>query len=628
MPQRLLYLILCLLFAPVSALASLEYQKPSEEILQLVDVKRAPHGMMDEAQENMVLIYRDNYKSIDELSAKELRLGGLRIDPKTNMGSRATLYNDMKIRRIKSQDTVAVKGLPNKPKLSNFSWSPDQRHLAVLHKAPKGVELWVIDIASAKATRLTKAIVNANLGNAINWLSDSKSLLVKAVPKNRKPLINTNAATPTGPTISVSEGKKAQNRTYQDLLKNKNDEFNFEQLARSELLKVKLSGKKEKWLDAAMFGSISVSPDGEYVLVTEYKKPFSYLVQYKRFPSRVSVYTKAAKKVKDIVSVPLIEDLPKGFMATREGRRNIQWRTDLPSTLFFAEALDAGDPAKKVDYRDELKQLEAPFSGTPSTLMKTINRFSRVIWADKTHAIVQDYWWNNRNTKTYWFNPSNPEQAPVVVHDRNYQDAYSDPGRFVTERNQFARHVLALRDGNVYLQGKGYTEEGQFPFIDQLNLTSQKTKRLYQSPYTDKLESLRSFKVDKGRLTVSIESKNEYPNRYFRDIKSGKLTQITDFENPFEALKDVSKEVIQYKREDGLPLTGTLYLPTDYEAGKRYPMILWAYPREYKDQSSASQNTQNPNEFTYPYWAKPHLLGHKRLCCPGRCRFSDCRRRR
>jgi dipeptidyl aminopeptidase/acylaminoacyl peptidase len=83
------------------------------------------------------------------------------------------------------------------------------------------------------------------------------------------------------------------------------------------------------------------------------------------------------------------------------------------------------------------------------------------------------------------------------------------------------------------------------------------------------------------------------------------MEQMTDFKNPFERIANVQKEVIDYKRSDGLDLNGTLYLPLDYEKGKRYPMILWAYPREYKDKSSAGQNTQNPNEFVYPFWGSP-----------------------
>lgn len=529
---------------------------------------------MDDAQKNMVLLFRDNYRSIEELSAKEMRLGGLRIDPKTNIGSRVTLYNDIKIRRIDTLKTESVSGLPLNPKLSNFTWSPNQRYMAMTHKTAEGVELWVLDIANGKANKLTQGNINANLGDAITWFADNKSVLVKMVPDDRQALVDNTQAIPTGPTISVSDGKKAQNRTYQDLLKNKNDEFNFEQLARSELIRVTLKGKQKTWRKAAMYGDISLSPDGNFVLLTEYHKPFSYLVQYNRFPSTVSVYSSSGELVNQIVSVPLIEDLPKGFMAVREGRRDIQWRHDSSSTLVFVEALDKGDPENKVAYRDELKQLSAPFKGVAQPLMKTINRFYRVNWADENHAIVQDYWWNTRNTKSYLFNPANSQQPVEVINDRNYQDAYSDPGSFVTARNTYGKEVLALRDDKLFLIGDGYSEKGQFPFLDELNLTTKQSKRLYQSEYTDKLETLSDYNVDQNRLTVRIESKNQFPNRYFRSIKNNQLNQITDFANPFEAIKDVNKEVINYQREDGLPLTGTLYLPTDYQAGKRYPMIL------------------------------------------------------
>ena len=63
---------------------------------------------------------------------------------------------------------------------------------------------------------------------------------------------------------------------------------------------------------------------------------------------------------------------------------------------------------------------------------------------------------------------------------------------------------------------------------------------------------------------------------------------------------------ISFKREDGLELSGVLYLPKDnIEKTSKNPMILWAYPREYKDKSSASQKTNNPNRFTYPSWSSP-----------------------
>lgn len=590
----------------VSAQENAVYQKPHQKILELVDVPRAPSVLMDDSKENMILLYRDAYKSIEELSQEELRLGGLRIDPKTNIGSRVTYFNNVKIKRLNKENAqvMQVKGLPDNPKLTNFSWSPDQSKIALTNTTSEGVEAWVLDIPSATASKITEANLNANVGDVINWFEDGKSILVKMVASNRKPLINTKTAVPSGPTISVNDGKKAQNRTYQDLLKNKNDEHNFEQLALSELYQVSLDGTKEKWLASDMYSSITFSPDGNYVLVETVEKPFSYLVPYRRFPSKTTIYTKAGKKVETVLEVPLIEDLPQGFMAVRTGKRNFNWRNDKPATLIYTMALDGGDPENEVDFRDEVFELEAPFKTQGKSILKTINRFYNIEWGDADVAIANDYWWNTRNTKSYIFNPSDPSQEPILLHDRNYQDRYNDPGYFVTERNAFGSTVLTMEDDMVFLIGDGYTENGQFPFMDQLNLNTQETKRVYQSEYTDKVEDIRNFDPQKKELLVRIESPTEYPNYYFRNVENEELTQVTNFENPFKSIQDVHKEVIHYKRDDGLDLSGTLYLPLGYDMEKKekMPMIMWAYPTEFKDKSSAAQSTQNPNEFTYPYY--------------------------
>ncbi|MFK7786551.1 MAG: prolyl oligopeptidase family serine peptidase [Crocinitomicaceae bacterium] len=582
------------------------YQTPPKEIMELVDVPRAPSVLLDTDKENMILLYSDSYKSIEELSKEELRLGGLRIDPKTNIGSRVTYANNVKIKRLgeKNPEIIQVKGLPQNQKLANFRWSPDESKMALTNTTSDGVELWVLDIESATVTKLTDANLNANVGNVINWFEDGKSLLVKMVSKDRKPLIDTKTAVPTGPTISVNDGKKAQNRTYQDLLKNENDEHNFEQLASSELFKVSLEGAKEQWLGSNLYTSINFSPDGNYVLVVTVEKPFSYLVPYRRFPSKTTIYTKEGKMVQTVLEVPLIEDLPQGFMAVRTGKRDFRWRSDKPASLTYTVALDGGDPENEAKYRDEIFQVEAPFNTDGKSIVKTMNRAYQIEWGGDNIAIAHDYWWDTRNTKSYIFNPSDASQKPVVLFDRNYQDRYSEPGVFVSERNEMGSWVLSIVKGQAFLIGDGFTKEGQFPFVDQLNLKTRKTSRMYQSTYTDKIEDISNYDPKTRELLVRIESPKEYPNYYFRNAKNKKLAQITDFENPFKSIQNVHKEVINYKRADGLELSGTLYLPVGYDMEKKekMTMIMWAYPTEFKDKSSAGQNTKNPNEFTYPYY--------------------------
>ncbi|MGM0582210.1 MAG: alpha/beta hydrolase family protein [Bacteroidota bacterium] len=593
----------------LKAQENLDYQKPPKEILELVDAPLAPSVLIDKKGENVVLLYRDPYKSIAELSEEELRLGGLRINPKTNIGSRTRYYNDIKTKKALKDKITDVEGLPESPRLANFNWSPDQSMIAFTHTTLTGVEIWILNIKDKKATRLMGAMANANMGNPIEWKKDNSGLLVNVLPEDRKELIDTDEAIPSGPVVSVSDGEKAQNRTYQDLLSSPNDEFNFEQLALSKIVSLDLNGNATDFLPTAMYSNVSVSPNGNYVMVSKIKTPFSYIVPYYRFPNETNIFDLEGNLISQVNDVPLQEVLPKGFMSVRTGKRSMNWRNDKPATLIYAKALDEGDPENEVEYRDEVYQLEAPFKGEGKPLLKTINRYRYIQWGSDDMAIAHDYWWNTRNMKAYVFNPSDSEQEPEVLFDRNYQDQYNDPGSFVTTKNEFNEYVLEMDGSKAFLMGDGYTPEGQFPFVDEIDLKTKKTNRLYRSEYTDKLENLySSVDMKKGTILVRIESKTDYPNYYFRNIrKKDDLKQITSFDNPFKSMQNVHKEVISYEREDGLSLDGTLYLPVDYDKSEKEkkPMILWAYPREYKDKSSAGQNTSNPNEFIYPYYGSP-----------------------
>jgi dipeptidyl aminopeptidase/acylaminoacyl peptidase len=601
--KKTILLILSITFA--FSQENIDYQKPSSEILNLVEYERPPSVVYDSDKNFMLFLYRDNYKSIEDLSQEELRLAGLRINPKTNIGSRITYYNNIKIKNLKNKrsEIEDIIGIPSNPKIANINWSPNQKNIAFTNTSSDGVKLWVLNLESRSLVQLSDLKLNSNIRDVINWLNDSE-ILIKVIPENKKELIDQSNIVPLGPTISSNDGENAQNRTYQDLLKNKTDEFNFEQLVTSDIYKVSLDGKTRKWLDADMFTDISPSPDGEFVMVSNIKKPFSYIVTYGRFPKSTNIYDNEGMLVSNLVDVPLIEELPQGFMAVRTGKRNFSWRMDKPSTITYIVASDNGDPSKEAEYRDELFELDAPFAGNGNTIFKSINRLSGIIWGNKTTAVAIDYWIKNRNEKTYLFNPSDINQKPITIYDRNYQDRYSDPGSFITERNSYNKNVLKIDSNNLILMGDGYSDKGQFPFIDRLNLDNLTTKRIYESNYIDKLENLVDFDINKNQLLVRIESKNDYPNYYFKDLNGKKITRITDFNNPFEQLSKVDKQVITYKRNDGVELSGVLYLPVGYDktSKEKMPMIMWAYPREFKDKTSAGQNTNNPNEFTYPYY--------------------------
>ncbi|WP_462280115.1 S9 family peptidase [Salinivirga cyanobacteriivorans] len=604
-PLTLLFLINLNMLAQVD----INYQKPPKEILELADVEMAPSMRIDDQGERMVLLYRNQYKSIAELAEKEMRLAGLRINPKTNISSRERYYNNIAVMKVGDKKEKYVSGLPDNPRYSNFSWSPDEKFMAFTNTTNDGVELWILDVDEGKARKLTPDNLNANMGQPYTWLKNSSELLVKQLPNKRKPLIDKEEAVPSGPRVSVNEGQEAQNRTYQDLLEDKIDEANFEQLVRAKLTLVDLEGNTQKWMKPAMYRNIDVSPDGQYILITTIHRPFSYLVPYYRFPTEYNVYTKAGKHVKTIEEVPLTEEMPKGFMAVRKGKRRIDWRNDQPATLVFAEALDEGDPEKNVDYRDQVYTWKSPFEDEPQKLVKTFNRYSGMLWGTDELALVYDYWWNTRNMKAYFINPAKRSKEPVIIIDRNYQDRYNDPGSPITTKNKFGEHIMQVDEDYIYLESDGYSPNGILPFIDKFDIKTQETERLWRAKANDKLERIIfALDIKRGKILTRIESKNEYPNYYIRDIrKDDRKEVITYFKNPFESLTNVQKELIKYKRNDGVDLSATLYLPANYDkkGGKKLPMLMWAYPYEFKDAASAGQITSSPNEFTYPWYGSP-----------------------
>ncbi|MBC7884388.1 MAG: S9 family peptidase [Saprospiraceae bacterium] len=584
------------------------YQKPDDTILSLADAKPAPAMRLDANATIGIMLYRNAYKSIEELAAPEMKLAGLRINPNTNSPGRVTYYYEFKILDVITQEEFKVEGLPAEASLSNFVWSNDQTMMAFTNTVKDGVELWLLDVLEKKVVKLTNARLNFNISSSLVWAKDDKSILTTTLLNNRIPLIDTRSSIPSGPVISENDGQKAQNRTYQDLLKNPYDEHNFEQLVTSEISKIDLNGNVSLFRKAAMYTGMNFSPDGNYLLTYEIKRPFSYIVTYDRFPTDINILDKNGNYIQTFLKIPLTEELPKGFMAVRKGPRNIQWRADKPATLYWTEALDGGDPAVEVPNRDVVYALDAPFEGQKKLIAKTKERYAGIQWGNDHVAILNERWWNTRNVRVLVIDPSDPNKPPRLFNERNEQDNYADPGDFVTKRNQYQLNTLDIQDNQIFMIGDGFTSLGKFPFIDQYHLADFAKKRIYQCKEENRLEHVISaINAKKGIYLTRLESKNEYPNFYIRNVHQNTLKPITNHANPFKILDSAHKEVIKYSRPDGVELSATLYLPVGYDRGnkKRLPMIMWAYPTEFKDKASAGQVTSNANEFTFPFYGSP-----------------------
>ena len=461
------------------------------------------------------------------------------------------------------------------------------------------INLYIVNVKNAKAKLLFKSGLNAIYGTPFYWISNSKELIVKTVIENRgkppKPLM-----VPEAPVIQENLGTVAPVRTYQDLLTNTSDEKLFEYYMRSQLVKVTLAGKIKKIGRPGMIRRAEPSPDGKYILRETIHRPFSYLVSVYRFPFLVEILNKDGKLVHTVRDVPLAETVPIGRDAVMTGPRSFGWRSDEGSTIYYVEALDDGNPRKKVSYRDKVFTLKSPFNGNPKELIKLELRYSSVYWGDEKTALVSARKWTERRTTTWHVNPSNGKNRKII--DRSYEDRYNDPGFPMREINDFGRSVLILLDEGgrkIFMSGNGASQEGDMPFVDEFDLQTKKSKRLWRcvAPY---YESAVTLMDKKNRLIITRrESKDEPTNYYLRGMNDNSLKAITSFEHPYPQMKGLYKEMITYKRDDGIDLSATLYLPPGRKPGDGpLPLLVWAYPREFKTSKAASQVVGSPYRFT------------------------------
>jgi len=590
---------------PADAQEGITYQKPPKEMVDLVDAPASPMVTLSPDKEHIVLIKRSLLMSLEELAQPELQLAGLRFNPKTNGMSRVMYYESMEIKNLKTLKQYPLTGLPgNRPLVSNFSWSPDGRYIGFIITSGEGLELWVGDVRAGNCKRSCNEVLNNVIIRSYRWLPDSKHIVFSGVVKGRGPA-PVKKPVPLGPEVQDNAGGKvAPVQTYQDLLKSKYDEEVFSYYATSQLyiLNVEDAGSVKTVGKPGIISQASPSPDGKYLMVSSIIPPFSYLVPYRLFPTVVEIWDMEGNIVKTIANIPLTEDIPKGQDAVQKGPRDFMWRGDAPAALYWVEAQDGGDPAKNVEIRDKIYYLEAPFSGQVKQGPALENRFMDITWGSGSTAILSEFWWKTRREVTWLYQPDFPGKAPKVIFNRSSEDQYTNPGFFVTTPNSRGQYLLLTdKSGKtLYLEGEGASPEGNHPFLDSFDLKSFKTRRLFRStdPYYETLYAV--LDINSLKILISREGKKSAPNYYVKNLKNGKLDQVTFFPHPYPALKDIEKQIIKYKRADGVELSGGLYLPIGYKkTDGPLPVLIWAYPSEFKTKSAAGQLTDSPYRFPY-----------------------------
>lgn len=570
----------------------INYQLPPQSIVDLIDAPQIPVEVFSPDGKYMLVLDVPGFETIVQASQPVVGVAGLRINPVNNTTVSATLgtYKGVKVRDLSKGTEYTLSGLPQDVQISDVKWSSKPGLFAFLNKSLQDTELWIGDLNN-KSVRKVLSKVNDTYGSTFQWNTDGTAILAKQVISSRGNVPVENPV-PTGPIVQENLGGITPSRTYQYLLENAYDESLMDYYLSAELVQVDIQGSSKPLGIQGIFKSVSFSPDGKYILTEKVVKPYSYLVPIYLFPSEVSVYASAGTKVKDIYTIPLGDKLPISFDAVIEGPRDFEWRKDKDATLVYVEALDKGNPNTASEIRDEVFEFEAPFDlSTAKKIYSGTYRVRNIQWGEDA-AIISENWRKDRSSKLTLLNPKN-NQVVKVLSTRKSEDTYTDPGYFI--RNPKGM-LLTDGKGSLFTQGLGASPEGDRPFVMKWNVVNGKQDTLYKSKRGFYEEPV--FFNNSGVVYVSRESAKEAPNVYSINLKNKKEEKITNFVDPYPSIANVQKTLLSYPRKDGLNLSGVLYVPADFKKGDApLPVLVWAYPREFKTKEAAGQVKGSPNRF-------------------------------
>ena len=603
----------------IQAQTDLKYQVPPKAIVDLVDTKPTPAvevSPKDQAGKQWILVeVISGLPSIEDMAQPELRLAGLRFNPKTDGPSRGRYFTSLMLKVLPDGPEKPVQGIPVNAQIRFTGWAPDARYLYFVNSSDDpsdaGLSLWIVDVATAQVHRWPGMLLNGIFGSPCEWMSNSESLVCKTVPKDRGAAPK-RSEVPTGPVVQENNGRVTPGPTYEDLLKSPEDEKIFDYYATSQLEVVHIAengkqGATKAVGQPAVIESASPSPDGRHILVDERHHPYSYLLPYPMFPERVQIVNLATGASKQLVDKPLEDTIPTIHDAVAPGPRDFEWRSDAPATVFWAEAGDGGDPRRDVATRDTLFLLDAPFDGSPRKLADLPVRFRNVTWGTGRLALVEERRWKDRKRIMLAVAPQDATPA-VILFEGSFEDRYHDPGEPFITMNESGKEVLQTNsDGSgIYLHSRGASPEGDEPFVTVMSVTNGESKRAWKSQPKFFETAAAILDANAPSLLITRESPGLNPNYYIKVVGKEELKQVTFFPSPYGNAPLPKKQVLKYKRADGVDLSANLYLPPGYNPSDGpLPTLMEAYPTEYKTATAAGQMQGSPYAFPMLTWGSP-----------------------
>jgi dipeptidyl aminopeptidase/acylaminoacyl peptidase len=615
------------------------YDKPPQNVLDVLRAPSPPVPLVSPTGDRILLVSRVDYPPLARVAEPFLRLAGVRVEPKTRRkhdtpgGYGITpCARDFTLADVKTGTETHVT-LPAGGCAETPVWAADGKHFAFANTSTEAVELWVGDATTGAVHALSGVRLNPMLGSAFQWMPDQKTLLVKLVPEGVGAAPATSVV-PHGPNVQETNGEKGESSTYEvrDTLTSKHDEDLFDYYGLSQLGFVdSVSQAVTRVGPSEILSDVDAAPDGEHILVTTIRKPYSYVTTFDHFAHTVAVVNRTGKNVHVAAALLVADRVPVHGVPT--GPRDFEWRVTEPATLVWAEALDGGDWKAKVPARDKVMMQKAPFTAPPVEIVRTEQRFAGLVWGEqKAFAILREYDDNRHWKRAFTLNVDESPAKMRVLWDLSTDERYKNPGSLVYRFLPNGAQIVRQEGDSIFLAGTGASPDGDRPFLDRMTLGTRVTERLFRSD-KNAFESFVAFTDSQAsnHFVSWHQTPTEPPNAFLRTLgarapsavpgeaayaEASAPKAITHLVDPAPVVRAIKKRLVKYKRKDGTDLSFTIYTPPNYQEGTRVPTILYAYPLDYADPTKAGQVSGSQQTFT-------RLRNHRFLLLAGYAIIED-----
>ncbi len=561
-------------------------------------------------------------RPLSSLAKEHYNIAGLQIDPAANRARFFTTGLTNGLELIDASDgAVRNVDTPDDALISSASWSPDGERLAFFAHYDDATHLYVTDLETGSSSRVTDTPVLATVSTSFEWSGDGQHLFVVLIPENRGAEPQRDAVPQH---LQVRKTADAENRlrTYPSLLEGPYEAELLEHYITGQLARISVAdGSTDAIGEPAMIRNIDAAPGGDFLRVQTIQKPFSYIVPVSQYAWTEEIWDLDGNALATVRKSDAREGDPEADELEDFNRSFVSWRPDGEGISFVAkpdeddeenddnndtEGANGADDEEAEDYSDKHRVVQwlPPFDDDSMEVIFVADREIRgLTYSDAADLLFLEER-HQGDDHLYAVFMDEPDST-YTIYRKDRDDFYDIPGSLATTTGSLGMNVARLTsDGaSVYLSGTQYFEdfenEAPRPFLDRVEIRSGETERVFESS-EDVYEQITAILDDDAEyLMVQRQSPTMLPDSYRYSVADGAFTQLTENEDPNEAVTQAQRDRFKVTRADGFEFWMEVVMPRDWD-GEPLPGLLWHYPRELDDQDAYDDSVRRYNKNAYP----------------------------